>query len=260
MKLMLVGFGLTVAFVLANLAAASIYADLRSVIMGDSDLYYRTKPRSRAYTISTLFHDGRIVRYDIGEHGERVVDHEQASEYGGRIILCVGDSNTFGHDAEGDETYPHQLGQRLGRGFTVLNFGLSSYTTHQAAIQLRRKMARFPPDLVIWQLDENDDDPILPAGLAVNSWFFSSSPLGLVLFNFLADERIGIVDQVEVPSAAVTLEAAARMLKRRGIPVIFSYETVPPSLKGGKLEAIVRRSGLRAEFYTMSYMERYQLA
>lgn len=82
-------------------------------------------------------------------------------------VACVGDSITFGSGIEDREkkSYPRVLGQLLGEGFDVWNFGVSGATllTHgdkpwrftpqfNAALGLR-------PDVVVIKLGTNDSKP-----------------------------------------------------------------------------------------------------
>ncbi len=69
-------------------------------------------------------------------------------------VACVGDSFTYGHGVNDDETWPHQLEQalatRLGVGrVEVLNFGVSAYEITQEVRQIETMVMRFDPDLVL---------------------------------------------------------------------------------------------------------------
>jgi lysophospholipase L1-like esterase len=97
-------------------------------------------------------------------------------------VACVGDSITYGYglgDREHD-SYPAQLGRRLGDGWDVRNFGVNAVTLlkkgdlpywKQAAYQ---KVLEFKPDIAVILLGANDSkhpgDGSLDAGNAVNNW------------------------------------------------------------------------------------------
>ena len=99
----------------------------------------------------------------------RVEDYQDKRRNGNPIIrvACVGDSITYGAGIEGRETnsYPAQLGEYLGAGFTVRNFGRSGATLQQAGdvpywtTDEFRAADEFQPDVVILKLGTNDTKP-----------------------------------------------------------------------------------------------------
>jgi acyl-CoA thioesterase I len=80
-------------------------------------------------------------------------------------VACVGDSITQGSGTQGDMNYPKQLGNLLGRGWTVGNFGVSGrtllrkgdhpYWDEPAFAQARA----FAPNAVVIMLGTNDTKP-----------------------------------------------------------------------------------------------------
>jgi hypothetical protein len=71
---------------------------------------------------------------------------------GERRILALGDSFTFGHGVQDDETYPAVLEATLrarGRDVRVLNAGVPGYSTDHAYTRFLRDAARLAPDLVL---------------------------------------------------------------------------------------------------------------
>lgn len=64
-------------------------------------------------------------------------------------IVTVGDSITFGHGVNDDETYPHLLQERLGAGFEVINAGVPGENSDQALMDLTERILPLGPQLVI---------------------------------------------------------------------------------------------------------------
>jgi acyl-CoA thioesterase I len=87
------------------------------------------------------------------------------ADYSGRIrVACIGDSITYGHrikDREHD-SYPAQLGVKLGNKWEVRNFGVNSATALKASTvpYLGQKsfqdVLAFKPDVVVIELGVND--------------------------------------------------------------------------------------------------------
>ena len=82
-------------------------------------------------------------------------------------IACVGDSITFGARVENREenNYPKQLGQLLGEGYLVRNFGVSGTTLLSKGnrpwikTDAFQQATDFNPDIVIIKLGTNDTKP-----------------------------------------------------------------------------------------------------
>lgn len=102
----------------------------------------------------------------LGNHRDGVIGKPPAATDTIRVA-CVGDSITYGAGIEGRETnsYPAVLGQWLGGGFQIRNFGVSGAT-------LLRKgdkpwwdepefqgVTAFAPHIIILKLGSNDSKP-----------------------------------------------------------------------------------------------------
>jgi lysophospholipase L1-like esterase len=82
-------------------------------------------------------------------------------------IICIGDSVTFGVPVElnpPEKTFPKQLEilleKRFGSGkVEVLNAGNPGYTSYQGLKQLKTRLRRYNPDLLIVQFGINDSSP-----------------------------------------------------------------------------------------------------
>jgi acyl-CoA thioesterase I len=79
-------------------------------------------------------------------------------------VACVGDSITYGYSLTNreDDSYPARLGQWLGAGYDVRNFGVSGATMlHNGNLPYVKQKAHaeavaFKPDIVIIMLGTND--------------------------------------------------------------------------------------------------------
>ena len=75
------------------------------------------------------------------------------------IILMIGDSFTYGSHIRHTETYPTQLEAKLlndGHNVNVINAGVPGYGTDQELIYLKELLPVYKPNLVVWNLFEND--------------------------------------------------------------------------------------------------------
>ncbi len=83
-------------------------------------------------------------------------------------VACVGDSLTYGYGIWGwsKNNYPTQLGNKLGDGYCVNNFGYSARTASfegdrpYVADSLYKKSLGFAPQIVIIMLGSNDTKPV----------------------------------------------------------------------------------------------------
>jgi lysophospholipase L1-like esterase len=74
-------------------------------------------------------------------------------------ILMIGDSFTYGSFIRHMETYPTQLEAKLlaeGYDVNIINAGVPGYGTDQELIYLKELLPVYQPDLVVWNLFEND--------------------------------------------------------------------------------------------------------
>ncbi|MBK5271311.1 MAG: sialate O-acetylesterase [Bacteroidia bacterium] len=80
-------------------------------------------------------------------------------------VACIGNSITFGHGLNRDETYPAQLQEILGADWTIRNFGVSGRTllTKGDYPYIKEKAyadaKTFEPDVAIIMLGTNDAKP-----------------------------------------------------------------------------------------------------
>ena len=108
-----------------------------------------------------------ILLFEAGHRlvGEtlRVLDYraERAVDAAGRLILCVGDSHTYGTSIPRDAAYPAQLESHLngidpdGR-YTVVNRGIPGLNSAQLASSLPAWIRDYRPDLVVVWIGTNN--------------------------------------------------------------------------------------------------------
>ena len=75
------------------------------------------------------------------------------------VILCVGDSTTFGWLVPQGGDFPAQLGRLLADRdprITVVNDGVPSFTTEQVLRKLRQDLPRLRPEVVVLTMPWND--------------------------------------------------------------------------------------------------------
>jgi hypothetical protein len=88
------------------------------------------------------------------EHGIRANGEHAGASGDAAPILCVGDSFTWGDDAENHETWPAQL-ERLS-GMRTLNGGVFGYGVDQIVLRCRELVPIYRPRLVIVGLIQDD--------------------------------------------------------------------------------------------------------
>lgn len=71
-------------------------------------------------------------------------------------VVAVGDSITFGHGVNDDETYPRLLGERLGSNYEVINAGVPGEASDQALLELTERVLPLQPRLVILCIGVNE--------------------------------------------------------------------------------------------------------
>jgi len=86
--------------------------------------------------------------------GAAVSARGEAAAGQGAVILCVGDSHTFGLPLPEAESYPSQLQVRLDEaygpgGYRVVNLGIPSVNSGFVAKRLERQLAQLDPAVVI---------------------------------------------------------------------------------------------------------------
>jgi len=84
---------------------------------------------------------------------EREVDYEKNNKT--RIIL-LGDSMTYGHGVDQNDTLAYILQSKLTDNYEVLPFGISGYGNDQEFILLKTEILKYHPDIVVLSYFQND--------------------------------------------------------------------------------------------------------
>lgn len=113
----------------------------------DPALGYRGRPGASAAT--------PLERVEHGPDGFR--DHRSLAQLGSdaRLVICVGDGNTYGLTAGSEAlTYPAVLERRLrtlsgDRRWVVFNAGVPGYTTHEILELLKLRLLKLRPQVVL---------------------------------------------------------------------------------------------------------------
>lgn len=71
-------------------------------------------------------------------------------------VACIGGSTTYGVGVGDDQTWVFQLGQLLGPGYEVLNFGIPGHSSVEHRKMLPQILDRYSPDVVVFQMGLND--------------------------------------------------------------------------------------------------------
>ena len=174
-----------------------------------------------------------------------------AVEAGDRVVLCVGDSHTYGAPLPREDTYPSQLQERLAQlspdaRWKVVNRGIPGMNSAQVAALLEGWLRSDRPRIVVVWIGANDwwnrDDPAgLRSGGRRPAWraLLEDSRVYRLYSTFAAERALGDWDSAagevversnrwlytEAPSAkerfvttARGLTAIAEILQRSGLP------------------------------------------
>ena len=108
-----------------------------------------------------------LIRVAFMRDRERTIQRDASSIR----IAVVGDSMTFGHWVDSDETYASVLESLLNQSwmsdsasYEVLNFGVGGYSTRDEAVVLKHKVIPWRPDLVLvgYVFNDPEIEPIQP--------------------------------------------------------------------------------------------------
>ena len=144
-----------------NCDKASVTLDGESA--GTINAYSKTEQINRTvFTLSGLTYGTHTLRVEKTNGAQMILDAFKVYQRPIKVA-CVGDSITAGSGITNGRTYPVQLGQFLGSGYYVQNFGNSGKTLLEApdnACYLNTdtftNSKNFSPDIVIIMLGTND--------------------------------------------------------------------------------------------------------
>jgi len=134
---------------------------------------YRLKP-NQTFNVKTPEYDVMVTTNRYGLRGGDI-DRDRPCQ-----ILVLGDSYTFGHGVNDEETYSHQLQKKLNASFpgtySVINSGHNGYDSRREAAYFETFGIQFNPDLVIVGFAMND--PLSNSG----EYFYSPIPLNILRY------------------------------------------------------------------------------
>jgi len=126
--------------------------ELAGLIQLDRELFWSLRPDTHT--------TWRGTQVSVNHQGTRGADIAQ--KHPGELrILSLGESTTFGVNVSDDETYSARLEQFLqatrpnGR-VTVINAGVSAYSSFQSVTYLEQRGFTFQPDVVLFYHEVND--------------------------------------------------------------------------------------------------------
>ena len=160
----LVGLGLVLGALCATTAMGELAFRVFDLGVG-IDAVYRVNYRLAAdpalrYELVPRSPDGAGR---INSDGMRDRERSPAKPSGTVRVACIGDSITYGFGVARDQTYAVFLEQLLnessgaaGPRYEVLNFGVTGYNLSQSLENLKTRVLKYRPDLVIYQYCVND--------------------------------------------------------------------------------------------------------
>lgn len=133
----------------------------------DPVLGYLNNPGAIAHVTGPEF----TVEYRISEQGFRDPEVHAAKGDPGKVrILLVGDSYTFGHGVQYEQSWAalvREYFERDGKPVEIINAGVPGYSTTQQVLYLERLVDQFAPDVVAIGFVAHDvatNRPIIEAG------------------------------------------------------------------------------------------------
>jgi hypothetical protein len=133
----------------------------------DPFLGYRGRPGAEAWIDPPgLPLNADHVRHNAEGFRDRRSLAEVAALQHRKLVVCVGDANTYGLTAGSEErTYPALLERELRTlsgdpGWVVLNAGLPGYSTHEILELVKLRLLKLRPDVVLSMSLRNDHEQV----------------------------------------------------------------------------------------------------
>ncbi len=191
-----------------------------------------------------------------------------------KVVLCLGDSCTFGWDVDQADTFPAGLQRLLNDSQThpgtwsVINAGVPGYTSHQVRLRAEQLIAEFHPSVVVVCIGNNEAWPVERSDRVISESTPAPSLLQSVLTHsrflawlaesvrpeqpqsFIAPAEANSVPRVGAEEYRENLTATVRNAKESGAQVILlsspvNLEHMPPGLNvlpnGNQLKMLGQR-------------------
>lgn len=133
----------------------------------DPFLGYRGRASAEAWIAPPgLPQNADHVRHNADGFRDRRTLAEIAALPSRKLVVCVGDANTYGLTAgDEDRTYPAALERELrarsgDAGWVVFNAGVPGYTTHEILELVKLRLLRLKPDVVLSMSLRNDHEQV----------------------------------------------------------------------------------------------------
>jgi len=155
-------------------------------VSDDPDLVFELTPgASASYDVEAAeeaeqawWSNPRVVT--INDLGHRDPPRVAAKPAGTFRVVCLGGSNTYGAAVSDALTWPAaleaELNARLGRPAEAWNLGVSAYVTRQKLGMARRALARYDPDLLVFQMSNTGPRNVLSGEPAATLEAFRADP------------------------------------------------------------------------------------
>ena len=173
-----------IPFMVRNFGLVPPWMEGLRIIEPDDELLFRGKPNAqRKYldlfcpmpseefrkrmlrrfspSIPDEFKNNPTWEVKLNSEGFRDTDFSPSKPPNTVRIVCLGDSWTFGHNADQDKTYPRRLAALLKESFPnmsieVLNLGMLASSSHEGLQVLQRRALSLNPDIVFVGYSMND--------------------------------------------------------------------------------------------------------
>jgi len=145
----------------------------------DPALGYRGRPGATAWTPDERVEHGPEGFRDRRAMGELLAQSQR------RLVLCLGDANTYGLSAgSGERTYPALLERELrdlsgDQSWVVFNAGVPGYTSHEVLELLKLRLLKLQPEVVLSMSLVNDFEHValyLDGALDYNAYALRMAP------------------------------------------------------------------------------------
>lgn len=171
-------------YMVRNFGAVPPWADGLRILDPDQELMWRGRPHAqRKYldlfcpmhseaerkallgrfspSVPDEFKNNPVWSVSLNADGFRDNEFPAARTANTIRIIALGDSWTFGHNAQFEQTYPSRLRALLKLDFPeknieVFNLGMLAYTSHEGLKLLRQKALALQPDIVLIGYSMND--------------------------------------------------------------------------------------------------------
>lgn len=126
---------------------------LNQAVVPDNRLFWTLRPSMPPTRIEGKVGSGARLSFTLSTttEGQRTVPGKAR---GGRTVVCLGDSCTFGVGVDDGETFPASMQRLLGA--RCLNAGVPGYSAFQGRRALQSGIEKWRPDAVVLQFGFND--------------------------------------------------------------------------------------------------------